>query len=124
MTTLTSYSINSVTKLLTVEQIEHYACSETDDTLTKCHDGRIAILPVTVLYMFSYERQNMWHNVIFTARCHQHQAHTSSLAWVPLIIIVILLLHGHSSTVTTTTFTIHTVRSFTAEALLSTSHNS
>lgn len=36
----------------------------------------------------------MLYDIIFTARSHQHQTHSSSLTRVPLIIIVILLLLG------------------------------
>jgi len=66
-------------------------------THTKCHHSRITIPPVRVLYVLSYEWQNMWHNVILTACCHQHETHTSGLARVPLIVIIKFLLHIHIS---------------------------
>jgi hypothetical protein len=66
--------------------------------LTKGHDSCVPVPPVPMLNVVLDKGQDVRHHVILATRGHQHQAHASSFARVPLVIVIILFLQHKMST--------------------------
>lgn len=58
----------------------------------KRHHCRVPVPPVRVLDVFFDEGEDVWDDVIFTARGQEHEAHACRFAGVPVIVVIILIL--------------------------------